>query len=422
VPVSRRARLALAGAALLAVACVREEPLELPPIAGYRAMIVIDDTDGATTARAVAIGEREVRFPLILDRSRENRFYLLLYDAAMSELGFDEGTLGIERGCGRTLPPAKKILEAKTTLGGVAPWVDEAKLPPALQALRLRPRSPSCSMLADPSRPPLIDVRCASAGSTPLVPPFACVPRATQNACTLAIDTGDCFLGRLEGSVYEQRDTCFPVSAAFGSCRVESEPSDAALSISCTKASGESCAFLLYDPPPARFEVAHARVVEISRPYTEIGFERPPRGYLSDLAVLDDRIAVATFDGEESRWSCFIDRPGKVFFLDPETMGVIETATTPPCLTQIVRDPAGDGFAGAYGGSTPKLGRFDRHGRLVASASFEVPAESRAEPYFATSIATGGATIRAIAVQSQRHHRRSEQMADLHEPELYSFL
>src|SRR5262249_9803025 len=97
-----------------------------------------------------------------------------------------------------------------------------------------------------------------------------------------------------------------------------------------------------------------------------------PNGYISGIAVLDDRIAVASHFFFSNWFDCF-GPPSPIYFLDPETLVVIHQVQPVRCVAQIIRDPRGPGFLGLTGGNLHQVTRFDPNGASVATATISAP-------------------------------------------------
>ncbi|MCK6551115.1 hypothetical protein L6R52_35100 [Myxococcota bacterium] len=345
-----RGRLAGLVVAVAAIGCVGQRPSDLPDTSGARTMIVLARSGDASAATVVAL-DGGVRVPVALDAAGE--LFVFLYAEALDELRLAPGpvALAAPAGCGRVLPQALRVRHAHAT-GGPLAWTDPRAGGLDVPELRVRPTPGVCPAL-DVSA---IDVGCA---------PAACRPRIEQQGCALVIDTADCGFGALDGELGARGELCFEPSEALGRCDDGVAARDALRSIHCDGgARAEPCVIDLHAPrAEARLDVARARLLDVP-PLDPRGFERPPLGYLSDLALVGGAIVVAGQAHQES-WMCAEDQPGLLWSLDADTLAVRWTATVAPCLSQLAADPRGDGVIAVFGGQDAELGRFDHTGRLV---------------------------------------------------------
>jgi hypothetical protein len=393
---------ALCSCALVAAfACVRQESAPLPPLAGHRALIFIVDSQGALAAGAAPIAGDSGTIPVIIDRAKDSTLYALLYDVSLADLALSQGPLSLQKTCGREIPSAQKMFSARIAMKTLSGWteVDPAQPPESIAGLRLATDTTLCPPLVDMMRPHLVDVRCMGANGMPIAQPLACPPSVAQVGCTVTIDTGSCFLGSVQGLAYAPAGVCFSTGDRLTNCHDVPGPKDSVIAAECTTPSGDSCAIYVYPQqtsPP--FTVDTATVLPNVPLPTYTGFERPPRGYVSGVAVLEDRLVAATYDGRDEAWvDCDTTRASRVFFMDLESLAITGSATVPPCLSQIVGTPNGDGFYGAYGGTSPAIGRFDPEGRLLSHVAFVIPPHEGSDTFQASSIAIGGAPPRTVA-------------------------
>lgn len=186
---------------------------------------------------------------------------------------------------------------------------------------------PRCPQLAGPES--RAELRC-----------FGCGTAVRQLGCTLELEASNCTLGAT-GQVKEGQVT-FEASAPFGTCTIEDQAGRRALDCPGSGA----CRIELHEPSPPTFVTNSVTLV--SGPFTSsrsrIGLDATPQGYLLDLELLPSGLLVAEAGGTGTDWRCADDpsrdTPGRLHWLDPE-LGPIRSATTPPCLTQIL--PGQDG-------------------------------------------------------------------------------
>lgn len=371
--------LAVAGL-LCAGACVRQLPLALPELEGGRALVVVAIQEDVVSAIAVSLEEGAV-VPVELDTSRSPRLYALMYRESLDALRLPSGALPLETtGCGRALPLPSRISELD--LGEGETWAALPEVPARVGSLRFALSGGACGELGAGLS---VDVRCAKA---------LCEPEVEQSSCNLTLEASSCGFPALLGQVGGLGELCLRDNDALGRCTEQPAVAPAVRSISCAGGS-EPCVLDLYAPVDRPlFEVRRWASPDVAVELSLESFERPPGGFFADLVVLDEQVAVSSSRGVSVFWQCSSEEPWELIFLDPEAVEQSRTASAPPCLTQLVRDPYGDGFLGAFGGLSPRIGRFSADGRLLASIAPEGPVDRRA----ASSIAIGGSPPRTVAV------------------------
>jgi hypothetical protein len=373
--------------------CVRQEPAGLPPLEGHRALILLAATEGAVAGAAADI-RSGVAVPLVLDLGRDSQVFALFYDAPLSDLGLAQGPLTLQKNCGRELPDAVKTFRAGISSGSISPWTEQPTLPTSIADLKLATASKTCPTLIDPAHRYLVDLECTSSQGMPLAEPLGSTVDVAQMGCELSITS---FMGELRGVVSAPQGACFPRSDNLGACRTSQATADGVLRVDCTSDSGDVCTIRIYRREETEpFDVRSVALFgDVPLPEMR-AFERPPRGYIGGLAMLDGRIAVATYGGADRAWRCGDTDPSRIYLLDQETLATIATATAPPCLSQIVGAEDGGSFFGAYGSAVPEIARFDRDGRRRGRTAFTLPSHDPRLQYFPSSIAIGG--HRTVAV------------------------
>jgi hypothetical protein len=241
------------------------------------------------------------------------------------------------------------------------PSRDEPASPPRLTVSWL----PRCGRaLSSTNGPLLVDVSCAA---TP------CGASASEVACHLDIDLRGhpCKLERITGRFDGERALAITSPGGFRSCLVATSTarSPARVTLACTKESSERCLIDVYDgPPPAPIAVTASTSFPheaASLPFAS-GIDRFPAGFITGITALQNRIAVSTSFRFTSYLSCDQDDPrDAVVFIDPAHMAQIGSKHAAKCLAQMIRDPSGAGFIGAFGGSEHRIGRFDENGDIV---------------------------------------------------------
>jgi hypothetical protein len=369
----------------IVVACVRQKAAELPPVGGFQGMIFVVVADAKVTVAASSLAG-DPTLPVVIDESKANKLYALLYDRPLDALALSPGPLTLAQGCGRPLPQPSKSYGAQVVSGVLSGWTEtDLSEVPVVADLRLQATG-MCASVFDAGTSYVVDARCTVQQGFPKPTTSTGATSASQNGCALQIATSDPDLGTITGFAYELGATCFNASASLGTCANAPAPPGTAASFLC-KSSDQTCALDVYPAARSkRIKVDRVPIISSVPSFSANGFERPPRGYLGDVVALADRVAVIAYPSE-LRWSCTSTIDNIAVFLDPDTLATIETAHLPPCTNWAVRDPTGDGFLATFGGTDPEIGRFDMHGNLVAHTAFPLTAAQRQNGMFATAIA-----------------------------------
>ena len=223
-----------------------------------------------------------------------------------------------------------------------------------------------------------------------------CGASFAQHGCRGTLRTNLCVDGAMvEGDVDGRGRVAFEPTEMLGTCTSSQRPVEGTiLSTVCEGGKVGSCRIDVYAQPYAEaFEVAPVRLFDVPQRAPERA-GRPPNGYLGGVVVLDGQVAVATHAGRVDGSECTETASGAIALVDAQTLAVRDRVEAPPCLTHIVRDPAGDGFIGVFGvpGATA-LGRFDRHAQLVARTPIVDPRLSDRHFPFGIAIAEDPATV-----------------------------
>lgn len=355
-----RRLIAFWGAAL--AGCVDTSTLQLPPAGEHRSMIAFALGDDGSLTAAAADLSREVDLPVRL-RGVEAELYLLYFGSALDQLGFDAGALQLagNEPCSRPLPAAAETWSARAKAGDV--WRRVA-LPEKIAKARFSFAAGSCPELG----PLDVELRCGNTG---------CFGTMRQEGCAMTLDLSTCARDNLSLPIDRYGALCLAPNEPFGSC-AELEPAspDILHTFECG-ATGPgtlgSCELDIYPKATSRppLTVETKTLFEVAPYHPPKNFPRPPYGWLGDLVHLEDRVAVTAYGSvREDATFCNEVDPGRVYFLDPESMTEIGTATAPSCLGQIARDPTGDGFVGVYGVEPPVFARFDKNGKMLGSVAF----------------------------------------------------
>ncbi len=239
-----------------------------------------------------------------------------------------------------------RVFDGRGTLEG-------ALDPPFITAGWLSP----CARLV-PGESRLVDSRCHAT---------YCGLVARQSGCVVEIDADDlsCAPGSLAGRLDAGNRLVVP------GCSPATPAPGASAAILCDGIRPFPCRIeILPEAAPPRLVIRTASLISDpeeppdSLPAVAVG------GYLFGLEVFDDRIVVATDDGRAA-WSneCSANVPGRFYFLDPETLQTTGTATSPPCVRDLVRNPGRDELFAVFGPENGRsLGRFAKDGRLLERA------------------------------------------------------
>lgn len=165
-------------------------------------------------------------------------------------------------------------------------------------------------------------------------------------------------------------------TATVAACRPIPARREALFAAACRRPEGGEITLDFYSPAPTS-ALAITASVSLAAGREALTVERPgnqdvSRGWLSDLLLLDAS-ALVLDRGARSGLNCAeVAAPSRLHTLDLETLAIVKTATSVPCLGRLARDGAGflaafdDGPVGADVGI--KLGRFDAGGRRLAES------------------------------------------------------
>ena len=245
---------------------------------------------------------------------------------------------------------------AEGTIDGDVVVLKSATTSPSLTVGWLSP----CPQPVDPNEGAIVDISCGL---------LYCDASFVQRGCQFGVDIGHCGRGELTGSLDGRGVATYEPFDLGGQCEHRARPGDQTLAAECAGGMAGSCRVDVYARPlPQRFEVESLAIFDVrSKDGGHGGLPLP--GYLGDVVVLPEYVVVTTFAGswlgrrEPGAPHTPAPRPGTVVFIHPDELRIVGTATVPPLLRYIVRDPAGDGFLGLFG-EEPTLGRFDAQGQL----------------------------------------------------------
>jgi hypothetical protein len=372
--VDRRLILALS-AALSACSgdTYRALTAELPPDTDYAAALIYDASGEFTASTGIIRWKETQRFQLpALSEEKISTVAIAGWSAgdfAGLVLPREDILAGTPvrpaRGCEPTLPLSTRdeFLEGSLPSGlGLlhAPWLDE-----------------NCPDFGARAK---ADVACVFT---------TCQVAVEQRGCRLSFDIDNCDFGRHEFRVDWRGELCAETVPDFCAA-VENKPL-ALSSMVCQTHSMSDCDLDFYvRPDEPFFATERAEIfptpVQARPPGNITTFGVRPMhalsGYILDFALLEDRVVVSTHDGRYfDNNSCQDTLPSRAYFFSREDLSPIGTATTPPCLSSLVPLSGGNEYLGIYDGrSFPAIGRFDRHGQLLAGKPIVFP--ELAERYY----------------------------------------
>ena len=228
---------------------------------------------------------------------------------------------------------------------------------------------PRCPELFPDETETLVDLSCTDQ---------YCRPSVTQSGCLVDLMTGNCETESLTGTIDGRGHITFQPSTVLGACQSSDRASlYATMSVDCGGGSVGPCRLDFYQEVRAAAAVVVTTTVVDVEPHHPLEPSRPSDGYLGNLVVYGDRVAVIHYDGKRSLKNCHTRDVAKVAIYDVDTVEQVATATVPPCLSQLVADPRGDGFLGAWRRPNPGVGRFDADGRLLRSVPLEPDGNTR---------------------------------------------
>lgn len=208
-----------------------------------------------------------------------------------------------------------------------------------------------------------VNVRCQTCGDRVLVSPVG---------CALDLDLRACQFGRDAVRVRSDSSRSLTLEAQEnpGCTPLSTEP-PSLLGFECTTDGVGPCRF---DVLPRTnmlaedFVVHSTRLVSLPMPPLDAADRLLPAGsgYVTDLALLTDRVVAAVLPAQPDGWYCDDPQPGRLDMLDPDTLQLVASSTVEPCLTSLAAEPEGTHFFGAFGRDSARLGRFDAAGRVVA--------------------------------------------------------
>jgi len=199
--------------------------------------------------------------------------------------------------------------------------------------------------------------------------PLPCDPVVEQVGCEIFVDTQNCRLGTLRGTIDGRGNVVYEDGERLGRCTSTPAARGARLSLACRDGDYDRCRIDAFERPfPERFEIFAVPVVNNAATVHDTSLRRPSRDYLGSVVAAGDEIAVATFDGSIYDNKCTTGQPGTIVFVAPDTGVVLRRRTVPNCTKFLAEDPGRNGFLALYGGRRNlQLGRFDADANIVRS-------------------------------------------------------
>lgn len=275
-------------------------------------------------------------------------------DAALAVLDLPRREV-LEAGGLRPAGPADAVLPAADWEGFGAPTFGVVRVAEVTSGVALTaPWLPPCPTLIPAGVSARVDSRCYDR---------RCSVEVRQSECVLEGDLAPC------GLDFSRLDVDGRGGGAGGRCHLAEPAPDATLTVEC-----ESCVGDLYVPPgPPRFDVELRAIVE-APPTPGGGVRDPPSGYLSGLAVLEDRVIVSGHGGRFEGVACAGTEVSSIWVLELEGLRPMGTATAAPCLLALTRDPGRTAVLAGFGGAQFQLARLDERGHTVKSLALSAPA------------------------------------------------
>lgn len=361
----RPGRVWILGAALaLGLGCGQESSfVALPEGVDYVGALLVSSGSAEGTGLLRADEAREIEVP-----AQHSAFVY----------GFDQTSLGAALG---RVPTEAQIDGALRATSGcearlpVPAWLEGLSLPdgpalktedaPRLTASWVPELCPDTSMTPPPGTYPSPVLRIGAESSCSGI---RC--GVSVDGCTLRWDLRTCVRGSL--SALGQVDFEGRVCAELPECSVEraTPSSDATFTCGLTSGSGE-CKVELYGVPrplPAEIELVEIHPGrEGVAPLAQLGRDSLGRGLTWAFVVLTDTVVLSSPSPAEAgvpTASCPGNAPSLLSFVDRDPLGLIRTATAPPCMIDLAADPDRSSFVAVYG-VWPEIyvGRFDESGR-----------------------------------------------------------
>lgn len=191
--------------------------------------------------------------------------------------------------------------------------------------------------------------------------------------------------------------------SVVGDCRPVTPLARATFAAACTNTAGTTTHVDFFDPPsePWLTITSTASLLFGDPLHVERSANREDRffGLLTDMVAREDRVLAVKRSFDDARCTN-LESPTRLYRLDPDSLAVVRTTTTPPCLVRMVSDAGGTGFLGVFHQDGTRLGRFSADGTLISSV--QVPSvgdlDNRLDVATPTEILTTTGAARWVGV------------------------
>lgn len=202
---------------------------------------------------------------------------------------------------------------------------------------------PACPTLLPDGQPAFVELSCFAA---------RCPAQPRQLGCSLSLQDQNC------GLAFDLE--IGPRGGLSGTCEgATDQPERAVVSVAC-----EACVADVYAAPFEPVATVTSRQVVTT---DALGAVRSPPmpGQLPGLAVLDDRVVVASYEQPVDLLACDASTPpARFLFLDLDTLEEIGSVVGPPCVADLLADASGTGFFAVHGAGEPRLSHYDAGGAI----------------------------------------------------------
>jgi hypothetical protein len=226
---------------------------------------------------------------------------------------------------------------------------------------------PECAPLIAAGGPLYADLSCQQPVTTASV---------IQDGCNVSIRLSSDRNVTITGELAESGSLVLDPSDQIGLCQPVTGPDAAVLSLSCSQAP-LTCRIDLY-PTVDRADMYATRTLSADdqsfraperEPDRFLSLFDPLGGWLGGTALLGaDRMVVA----RHGRWDdprCVDTSTSSLAFVDLDDFEIDGAVSGPPCTVDLASVAGEDEFYAAFGGRSPMIGRFDREGRMIATAT-----------------------------------------------------
>jgi hypothetical protein len=203
-------------------------------------------------------------------------------------------------------------------------------------------------------------------------PPIACGDFAVEAVGCRASVVSSCAYGFKAATSLRLNGEVCALTESSGDCSPAETKSPAVAAMECDSR-GLTATIDLFPAAPPRFSITARKSLLGDRPvHVSLGTDvLRARTWLSDMLLLNDEVVVVDGNGLGMLGCARPDTASRLVFLNMDTLEVVRTATAPPCLARLERDPQG-GFFGVFGNEELQIARFDNLGRVRSSSSLSI--------------------------------------------------